>query len=198
MVNMATFGFSVGLVLLLGLAEFDASNSKLTFQDKLAELWDKHKDKYEDFYDFMAKEVVPVKDRVFNQMDTRLPDYFVTKSTPDGVDFPCKLFHNHTNPTSVHRLKPSDIDYVAAMGDSITAAFGAKSSSLLDIFVEFRGVSWSIGGDDSLDQAVTLPNILREYYSNVKGFSIKTTIPKIRNPWRAHLDFAVSGLFCIL
>jgi hypothetical protein len=32
------------------------------------------------------------------------------------------------------------------LGDSITAALGASSKSLLDLVTEFRGESWSIGG----------------------------------------------------
>lgn len=187
---------SILLVILLGLIGIGGVKSQLTYPEKIAELWEKRKDKSQSFYDFMANDVMPRQGSLFKHVDTRIPDYFM-RSKPEGVDFPCKLFHNHTNPKSVHRLKPSDIDYVAAMGDSITAAFGAKSRSLLDIFVEFRGVSWSIGGDDSLDNVVTLPNILREYYQNVKGFSIKTTPPKIRIPWRARLNFAVSGLLAI-
>ena len=176
----------------LGLEQIDASSSKIELHEKLGDLWENRKDKSMNFYDFMAKEVLPRQHTLFQGVDTRLPDYLVT-AKPGGANFPCQLFHNHSNPTSVHRLKPSDIDYVASLGDSITAAFGAKSRSLLEIFVEFRGVSWSIGGDDSLKHVVTLPNIIKEYYSDVRGFSVKTTPPKIRIPWRSHLNFAVSG-----
>ena len=187
---------SIILVIVLGLVGTGAVKSQLTYAEKIAELWEKRKDKSQNFYDFMANDVMSRQGSLFARVDTRIPQYFV-RSKPDGVDFPCKLFHNHTNPSSVHRLKPSDIDYVAAMGDSITAAFGAKSRSLLDIS-EYRGVSWSIGGDDSLDNVVTLPNILKKYYPNVKGFSVKTTPPLIRIPWRSRLNFAVSGLLTII
>jgi phospholipase B1 len=44
---------------------------------------------------------------------------------------------------------------VGALGDSITAGFGARSSSLVDLAVEWRGVSWTIGGDDG---AATVPS----------------------------------------
>ena len=50
-------------------------------------------------------------------------------------------------PTSVHQLKPTDVQVVAGMGNSLTAGFGV----LLDaeeIYVnrtDFRGLSWSIG-----------------------------------------------------
>jgi phospholipase B1 len=49
-----------------------------------------------------------------------------------------------------------------AMGDSITAAFGAKELFKLDGIREFRGLSWSIGGDDG---AYTLPN----FFARVSG-----------------------------
>ena len=48
---------------------------------------------------------------------------------------------------SVHQLRPTDVQVVGAMGDSLTAGFGV----LLDaeeIYVnrtDFRGLSWSIG-----------------------------------------------------
>ena len=35
---------------------------------------------------------------------------------------------------------------VAALGDSITAGVGARANSVLDIFTEYRGVVFSIGG----------------------------------------------------
>ena len=190
MESLKKAGILICLLVVQSLAE---AKSKITFPEKLEELWENRKDKSLDYYEFMAKEVMPMKHSLFKDVDMGLPDFFVEASKPKGVNFPCQLFHEHSNPGSVHRLKPSDIGYVMSMGDSITAAFGAKSSSLLDIFVEFRGVSWSIGGDDSLKDVVTLPNIIREYYPNIEGFSVKTTPPKIRIPWRAHLNFAVSG-----
>lgn len=44
-------------------------------------------------------------------------------------------------------LHPGDIDIVAAMGDSITAGTGANALTLFEsLFIENRGVSFSIGG----------------------------------------------------
>eukprot|EP00795_Rhopilema_esculentum_P006688 gene6688-12245_t len=170
--------------------------TKISFHEKLEELWENRQDKNLNFYDFIAREVFPAKKTLFQDVDTAIPAEFIS-SSGNGIEFKCPLFHNHTNPKSVHRLKPSDIDYVAAMGDSITAAFGADSKNLLEIFIEYRGISWSIGGDKSLKEVVTLPNIIKEYYSGVNGFSVKTTPVKIRVPWRAHMNFAVSGAISI-
>eukprot|EP00002_Diphylleia_rotans_P024870 TRINITY_DN490_c0_g2_i1.p1 TRINITY_DN490_c0_g2~~TRINITY_DN490_c0_g2_i1.p1 ORF type:complete len:434 (-),score=83.84 TRINITY_DN490_c0_g2_i1:97-1398(-) len=84
--------------------------------------------------------------------------------------FSCATFSSTSAPTSVHRVRVSDVKVVAALGDSLTAAFGAGSSTIIDIR-EYRGISWSIGGDGSVPSSVTLPNILRKYNPNVIGFS---------------------------
>ncbi|XP_053315060.1 phospholipase B1, membrane-associated [Spea bombifrons] len=74
-------------------------------------------------------------------------------------------------PTSVHKLRPADIKVVAALGDSLTAAFGANATSLADFANEWRGISWSIGGDGTLETHTTIPNILKKFNPNIKGFS---------------------------
>ena len=47
---------------------------------------------------------------------------------------------------SVHKLKPGDIDVVAAIGNSITAGAAALSKNIFEPY-EYRGVSFSIGKD---------------------------------------------------
>ncbi|XP_077444053.1 phospholipase B1, membrane-associated-like [Stigmatopora argus] len=89
-----------------------------------------------------------------------------------GSDFFCvDLVPSPSEPTSVHKLRPADIKVVAALGDSITAGTGAKAKNLLELSREYKGVSWSIGGDRSLDTVTTLPNILKKFNSALKGFS---------------------------
>ncbi len=46
-------------------------------------------------------------------------------------------------PHSAKFLRPGDIKILAALGDSLTAGFGAKSASIDDLFNEYRGVSFS-------------------------------------------------------
>ena len=46
---------------------------------------------------------------------------------------------------SVHKLRPGDIDVVAAIGDSLSAGTGALGKNLLKIRNENRGVAFSIG-----------------------------------------------------
>ncbi|KPP78103.1 phospholipase B1, membrane-associated-like [Scleropages formosus] len=88
---------------------------------------------------------------------------------------------------SVHRLRPEDIKVVASLGDSLTAGFGAKSKNLLELTTEYRGVSWSIGGDETLETVTTLPNILRKFNPSLMGFS------RGRGDRQKGFNLAVSG-----
>ena len=48
--------------------------------------------------------------------------------------FPCQtLPASPAAPTSVHALRPGDIGVVGALGDSITAGFGAESASVIGL-----------------------------------------------------------------
>ncbi|XP_042552573.1 phospholipase B1, membrane-associated [Dipodomys spectabilis] len=79
-------------------------------------------------------------------------------------------------PTSVHRLKPADIKVIGALGDSLTAGNGAGSrvGAILDVLTQYRGLSWSCGGDQNISTVTTLANILREFNPSLKGFSVGT------------------------
>ncbi|XP_017311278.2 phospholipase B1, membrane-associated isoform X1 [Ictalurus punctatus] len=87
-------------------------------------------------------------------------DFFCTDTKP-SIDIP----------KSVHHLRPADIKVIAALGDSVTAALGTKSQNYTQFHTEYKGVSWSIGGDHSLDTTTTLPNILRQFNPSLQGFS---------------------------
>ncbi|GAB1289514.1 Phospholipase B1, membrane-associated [Apodemus speciosus] len=84
-------------------------------------------------------------------------------------------------PTSVHALRPADIQVVAALGDSLTAGngIGSQEGDLNDISTQYRGLSFRpvcqvAGGDKSLKNVTTLPNILREFNGNLRGYSVGT------------------------
>ncbi|XP_021163281.2 phospholipase B1, membrane-associated, partial [Fundulus heteroclitus] len=136
----------------------------------------------------------PTKDspfiRTYNNSDYM---YSGPPPTPEpindwGSDFSCNnLTPPDSQPTSVHKLRPSDIRVVAALGDSLTAGTGAKSKSLLDMNTEFKGVSWSIGGDETLETVTTLPNILKKFNPGLKGFS------KGQGRWQKGFNLAVAG-----
>ncbi|KAM4723441.1 LOW QUALITY PROTEIN: phospholipase B1, membrane-associated-like [Anableps anableps] len=88
-----------------------------------------------------------------------------------GSDFSCTYTTpSNSVPTSAHRVRPADIKVVGALGDSLTAAFGARATNLVELPTEDRGVSWSIGGDDTLETVTTLPNV-QKFNPGIKGAS---------------------------
>ncbi|CAF1366227.1 unnamed protein product [Adineta steineri] len=93
--------------------------------------------------------------------------------------FPCSI-ENSSNKygilTSVHMLRPSDIKCIGAMGDSFTTGLSAHAITPIDLLSEYRGISWSIGGDYTYSKFLSIPNILLEYTSKLKGFSTKLSI----------------------
>ncbi|KAM6221123.1 phospholipase B1, membrane-associated [Rhynchocyon petersi] len=92
-----------------------------------------------------------------------------------GSDFLCTEWSpSNSVPTSVHKLQPADIKVVAALGDSLTRAVGARPSNSSDLLISWRGLSWSIGGDGMLDTHTTLPNILKKFNPHILGFSTGT------------------------
>ncbi|XP_066303633.1 phospholipase B1, membrane-associated-like [Branchiostoma lanceolatum] len=106
--------------------------------------------------------------------------------------FELKLFSftNDEFPLPVHRLRPEDVKVVGAIGDSLTAASGAKARTIIGLLTNYRGVSWSIGGEKSLDSYTTLPNILRKFNPEIVGFATGSGGPDSGN---AQLDQAVAG-----
>ena len=95
----------------------------------------------------------------------------VTLPQSANVAFTCGESKSATVPTSVHQLRPGDINVVAALGDSLSAALEADALTLLEVTQEWRGLSWSAGGQDTFDTVHTMPNIIKKFNPNVKGFS---------------------------
>lgn len=62
------------------------------------------------------------------------------------------------------------------MGDSLTAATGAAATSVRDLYMENRGLSWSIGGQWNWRNVTTLPNILKEFNPKVGFKEIKSNL----------------------
>ena len=79
--------------------------------------------------------------------------------------FYCPSFiSTYPRPSSVHRLRPNDVEVIGAIGDSLTAANGAKALTLLGVILEDRGVSWAIGGEKAdLNKLVTLPSKIKKF-----------------------------------
>ncbi|XP_016914441.2 phospholipase B1, membrane-associated [Apis cerana] len=96
------------------------------------------------------------------------------KEIPPNIPFPCNLTgaRSPTIPDSVHRLRPGDIDVIAALGDSLTSGMGIFATNLLDLYIENRGVMAIIGGEKNWRKYLTIPNILKEFNPNLIGYSL--------------------------
>ncbi|CAL2032370.1 unnamed protein product [Caenorhabditis brenneri] len=117
------------------------------------------------------KEVLEISAEIFNDWKTVRKDFMDSMKHPMGLPhFNCSrpLFDE---PTSVHQLHPSQIDVVAALGDSVSVAQSAKSSSILDIFEQYPGVSFVTGDDVALAEQSTLFNMFRKFSPRIKGGS---------------------------
>lgn len=111
-----------------------------------------------------------------------------------GTDMPCAdVSPSPSVPKTVHELRPGDVKVVAALGDSLTAGNGVGSinpNNLLDVLNQYRGLSWSIGGDANLTKVTTLPNILKNFNPGLTGYSLGTG--RESSP-QASLNQAVAG-----
>ncbi|XP_069570516.1 phospholipase B1, membrane-associated [Brachyistius frenatus] len=79
-------------------------------------------------------------------------------------------------PSSVEYVKAADIKVIAALGDSLTTAIGANATTVLGIPIEFRHVSWSIGGYGTFQDAITLANIIKLFNPNLLGAAPGKTV----------------------
>lgn len=113
-----------------------------------------------------------------------------SQSVPEGQlncpDFP----PSPSEPTSVHALRPSDVNIVAAIGDSLTAANGALAATPLGLLTEYRGRAFAMGGDKDLSSVVTMPNILRTHTDDLHGHS---SGKGKQGSTQAKLNYAVPG-----
>ncbi|KAE8286981.1 Phospholipase B1, membrane-associated [Larimichthys crocea] len=100
---------------------------------------------------------------------------------------------SHSVPSSVEYVKAADIKVIAALGDSLTTGIGANASTVLGIPIEFRHVSWSIGGYGSFQDAITLANIIKLFNPNLVGAAPGKTV----HGMQAHISetgFNLAGL----
>ncbi|XP_030381203.1 phospholipase B1, membrane-associated [Scaptodrosophila lebanonensis] len=105
------------------------------------------------------------------------------------VPFPCPLNNSRSSkpPISVHRLRPGDIDIIAAFGDSLSAGNGIMSNTALDMINEFRGMTFSGGGLGNWRQFLTLPNILKVYNPNLYGYAVDNSLVVNHNMARLNI-----------
>ncbi|ALC38798.1 CG11029, partial [Drosophila busckii] len=93
---------------------------------------------------------------------------------PKSQPFACALNNTRSSsrPTSVERLRPGDIDVIAAFGDSVSAGNGIISHNALDMVNEWRGMTFSGGGMADWRRYLTLPNILKVFNPQLYGYAI--------------------------
>ncbi|XP_005186360.1 phospholipase B1, membrane-associated [Musca domestica] len=106
----------------------------------------------------------------------------VQKQIPKSQPFPCSLNGTRSPevPDSVHRLRPGDIDIIAAMGDSLTAGTAIMSQSLIDVVAEYRGVVSTGGGLRDWRTYLTLPNIFKVFNPKLYGYAIGNVVSRDR------------------
>ncbi|XP_076763921.1 phospholipase B1, membrane-associated-like [Xylocopa sonorina] len=117
----------------------------------------------------------------------------IQEEVPANVPFPCNVTGGRSLnvPNSVHRLRPGDIDVIAAMGDSLTAGSGIFASNVLQVYgVDNRGVTAAIGGKGTWRKYLTLPNILKEFNPKLIGYALGDSLT--RHP-DSQLDVAEFG-----
>lgn len=123
----------------------------------------------------------------------------VQKPFPDTHEFFCDPkgpgARSAYPPTSVHRLRPGDIDIVGAIGDSLTAGNGALATNILQVLIENKGVSWSIGGQGNWQKFLTLPNILKVFNPNLYGYSLSDGISTQKTSRLVHTHNNVNKYF---
>uniref|UniRef100_A0A1Y9IW83 Phospholipase B1, membrane-associated n=1 Tax=Anopheles minimus TaxID=112268 RepID=A0A1Y9IW83_9DIPT len=102
----------------------------------------------------------------------------VQSPVPPEQAFPCPTegMRSARVPTSVHELRPGDIDVIAALGDSLTAGTGVLATGIFELVIENRGLSWCIGGQGTWRQYLTLPNILKVFNPNLNGYVVADSL----------------------
>ncbi|XP_003693107.1 phospholipase B1, membrane-associated-like [Apis florea] len=97
----------------------------------------------------------------------------IQKEFPINVPFPCNVTggRSPTVPDSVNRLRPGDIDVIAAMGDSLTTGAGLLATNMMQLGIENRGMVATIGGEETWRKVLTLPNIFKEFNHNLIGYA---------------------------
>ena len=113
-----------------------------------------------------------------------------------------------TIPTNVNSVRPADIKVVMNLGDSLSVrgvlldfifkaqiqagnGAGAPQGDPLAVILQYRGLACWGGGEKTLEQHVTIPNILKKYNPNLFGYAVGIGSP---NVWEiAQLNVAMPG-----
>lgn len=103
------------------------------------------------------------------------PSYLTPPLSPSKV-FPgkyvadikeCLVLARRPIPANARDIRPDDVTVIMALGDSVSAAFYAQSTSWAEL-IEWRGLSYATGMDDG---AVTLATLMSHYTADLAGGS---------------------------
>ncbi|XP_071962715.1 phospholipase B1, membrane-associated-like [Antedon mediterranea] len=133
--------------------------------------------KYERFLNFIKLPSFPSLNPTSYIPDLLGADCLTKPAWPGLKTFQFSCKTNSTSgavPTNVHLLRPGDIKVIGAMGDSLTAASGAGACLLPQLAFEYRGKSFSHGGDQTYEKVPSIANILKKFNPNLKGFGTGT------------------------
>jgi phospholipase B1 len=108
-----------------------------------------------------------------------------SKWVEDISDCPIQTKQQKSSKSNVWKVKASDIDTIAALGDSVTAGLFAEPSTGT-VLKEYRGLSFSVGGDAN---RITLPNFVKHFNKHLQGASIENhrgewCFGKLCPPWQ--------------
>ncbi|XP_071159307.1 phospholipase B1, membrane-associated-like [Mytilus edulis] len=143
-------------------------------------------DDYKKFIEQQSKNATFVK--LFDQHVQRFKEAQMTSKVK--LEFPCQPFQKPKEATHVHELTPYDIKAIGAIGDSITAGTGITAGTIIGVLREDRGLSWSGGGDGNVEEYITLPNMIKRYNPDLKGYATGWGPYWFPN---AHLNVAIPG-----
>ncbi|KAK3742226.1 hypothetical protein QZH41_008994, partial [Actinostola sp. cb2023] len=90
-----------------------------------------------------------------------------------------KNYATHIHDTTGIKGWNQQLSFLQGKGRSFTCenlVLVLKLSLGMDFFTDYRGMSWSIGGERHLNDTTTLPNILREFSPQLNGFSTETSM----------------------
>ncbi|VDI27497.1 phospholipase B1, membrane-associated [Mytilus galloprovincialis] len=143
-------------------------------------------DEYKTFIEQQSKNATFVK--LFDQHVQRFKEAQLESKVK--LEFPCQPFQKPKEATNVHELTPYDIKAIGAIGDSITAGTGITAGTIIGVLREDRGLSWSGGGDGNVEEYITLPNMIKRYNPDLKGYATGWGPYWFPN---AHLNVAIPG-----
>ena len=71
-----------------------------------------------------------------------------------------------TTPTKVNELRPGDIGIIGSIGDSDSAALGARANTIMGMTQEDRDISFASGTSDDWEGQTSLANMIGQYNPN--------------------------------